>query len=269
MIGQNEMMVPAAPPVEIEGEFFNVKEQYTLYDTIAIASNVDALSITPAGWFTTFAAFAGATNHFFFNVRNKGGCERPYCNLDARDQTSFAFRAESISVSFWGSGFGYFNETGGWSRHWLENALWQSQLPFESSLTFTVQQDDKLKLNSLMASPGYGPVGGGYGNLGYPNAGANTYGSIHPNLTCSTQGKASPRDRIQFPNVIDIPRRANISAQLSFTQYGRAILAAMPGPFEVPIVDPNELAYAAPIMFGITCGIHGRRLVQQRGELHA
>ena len=273
MLGQEaEVMVPEEEQdqvVEVEGEFYNVREQYALYDTIAIASNVDDLSTVPDGWYTTFAAFGGATNHSFFNVRNRGGCERAYCNLDARDNTSFAFMADAISLSFFGSGFGYFNETGGWTRHYLQNALWQAQLPFEASLTFIVQQDIKLKLNCLMANSGYGPVGGGYGNMGYPNAGANIQGTIHPNLTTMTQGIASPYARIKFPTVINIPRRAHISAELSFTPWGRAVLGLMPGPFEVPIVDPNDQAYAAPIMFGVQCALHGRRLVQQRGALHA
>lgn len=267
MIGQSEEMAPST--VEIEGEFFNVKEQYALYDTIGICSNVADLSVSPDGWYASFAAFSGATNHSFFNVRNRGGCERPYTNLDARDQSSFAFLAESFSIAFWGSGFGYYNEVGGWARHYLQNALWQAQLPFEASLSLHIQQDNKTKLNAMMASPGYGPTGGGYGNMGYPNTGINTFGSIHPNLTSMTQGIAAPRARIQFPTVIPIPKRANISAELNFTPYGRATLALMPGPFVVPIVDPEDQAYNAPIMYGITCALHGRRLVQQRGELHA
>lgn len=256
------------PSPEGEMEFYNVGEEYTLYDTIAVTPDADTLSLTVPGWFATFAAAAGATIHSFFNVRNRGNCELAFCNLDARDQLSFAFQADSISLSFWGSGFSFF-DTAVSPRYYLPNALWQGTLPFESSLTLRVQQDDKLKLNALMASPGYGPTGGGAGDLG-GIAEAALVGSRSPIYTAQTQGIAIPSARIQFPNKINIPRRANIAAELNFTQYGRAVLAALPGPGTVTQYAPNPAeTYDIPVMFGITCGIHGRRLVQQRGELHA
>ena len=255
--------------VEAGGEFYNVGEEFTVYDTIAVTPDLDTLSQQPPGWYGTFAAAAGATIHSFFNVRNRGNCELAYCNLDGRDQFSFAFQADSISVGFWGSGFAFFDIVGGWSRHSLQNALWQAALPFEASLTLRVQQDDKLKLNALMASPGYGPVGGGYGDLS-GIAESAIAGSQHPMMSAQTQGVAGPMARIKFPNKINIPRRANVAAELNFTQYGRAVLTAMTGPGVVIqyATNPSD-TYSVPVMFGITCALHGRRLVQQRGELHA
>lgn len=250
--------------VEVQGEFYNVGEQFTLYDTIAVRNSLDTLSKVPQGWYATFALLAGATNHSFFNVRNAASTDKAYCNLDARDQTSFAFRAESISCSFWGSGF-YQQISDTYTRLWQPNAFWQATLPFESSLTLRVQQDDKAKLNCLMASPGYGPVSGGWGQQGA----ATGVTTVAPGIGSLTQGVAHPQARYRFPNVIDIPRRASIAAELSFTAYGRALLTAMPGPGTQPYYTSVPALAQYPAIFGITCALHGRRLVQQRGAYHA
>lgn len=254
-------------PVETGGEFFNVGENYTMYDTIAIVQNLDSLSTQPPGWFATFALAANA-QHSFFNVRNMGNCEEAYCNLDARDQTSYAFQADAISCAFWGSGWNSqrLENALTYERLWLPNAFWQAYMPIEASLTLRVQQDDKTKLNSMMASPGYGPVGGGFGNLGS----STQVATAAPNLTCQGQGIAKPQARIKFPTTINIPRRATIAVDLNFTQYARNFLANMPGPGSVSYHNVGYTAILqAPIMYGITVGLHGRRLIQQRGELHA
>lgn len=258
----NEEIIEA--PVEVAGEFYNVGEQFTLYDTIAVRNSLDSLSKVPQGWYATFALFAGATNHSFFNVRNSASCDAAYCNLDARDQTSFAFQAESISCSFWGSGF-YQSVSGTYTRLWYPNAWWQAKLPYETSLTLRVQQDDKTKLNAMMASAGYGPVSGGWGQQGAAT-GVTTQA---PGIGSLNQGIASPRARYRFPNVINIPRRASISAEISFTAHGRAVIAALPGPGTQPYIAAGPQVAQYPAMFGITCALHGRRLVQQRGALHA
>ncbi|MDD3380006.1 MAG: hypothetical protein PHD68_02160 [Rugosibacter sp.] len=275
MLGQEEMMEAPPPPeaeqVEIQGEFFNVAEDFTWYDTIACTPNLASLSIQPPGWFATFAAMAGATVHSFFNVRNKANTELAYCNLDTRDQTAYAFQADSMSLAFFGSGFTpHQDATGVTIRQYLPNAIWQAQLPFESSLTLRIQQDDKTKLNGMMMSPGYGPVGGGYGNLGASSAAAAVIGGGIL-LSAQTQGTAGPWAKIKFHNRIDIPRRSSLAAELNFTQYGRYLLTNMTGPGFVPAWEPTWTTRSVdvPIMFGIQCAIHGRRLVQQRGKLHA
>ena len=258
-------------PVAIGDQFYNVGEEYTMYDTVVIVGNLDQLSTQPPGWYQTFA-LAGNAQHWFFNVRNRGNCEEPYCNLDARDQTSYAFQADSISCSFWGSGF---NSPQLWdapdpvvdyTRLWKVNAFWQAYLPFESSLTLRIQQDDKTKLNTMMATPGYGPVGGGFGNIGASTQ-ANT---VVPNLTCQTQGIAKPQARIKFPTVVNIPRRASINVEVNFTPYARDFISGMPGPGTVPYFNVGYTGtLQAYVMYGITVALHGRRLVQQRGALHA
>jgi hypothetical protein len=262
MMGQD--MVEQA--VQIGDEFYNVAEQYTWYDTIAITGQLSSLSKQPPGWYATFAAFSAATLHSFFNVRNDSTCDDAYCNLDARDQTPFAFQAREISLAFWGTSFNQ-QTYSTLTRYWQPGVLWQAALPFHSSLTLRIQQDDKTKLNSLMINPGYGPMGGGYGQQGA----STQYTGVYPGVLSQTQGVPAPAARIKFPNVINIPRRASIAAELNFTQYARALLAALPGPGSWTYYQDTEgwSPVTYPVMFGVTCGLHGRRLVQQRGALHA
>jgi hypothetical protein len=259
-------------PIKVGDEFYNVSEEYTWYDTVAIRRNLNLLSKQPPGWYATFALFAAATSHTFFNVRNMGNTDDAYCNLDTKDQTSYAFQADSISCAWWGSGFCTQKEEDGeatWYRNWMSNALWQTVLPFEASLTLKIQQDEKLKNNSLMLSPGYGPWGGGYGNVGsVGDAPLAVY--LGGNISTQTQGLPRPDARFRFPNVVNIPRRASLSAELSLTPYARALLGVMPGPGFVPYYNSDYSgSLEANIIYGITVGLHGRRLVQQRGELHA
>lgn len=254
--------------VELQGEFYNVGERYTLYDTIAIVGNLTSFAKQPPGWFATFAAFGAGVNHSFFNVRNRGNCEDCYCNLDARDQLSFAFQLESIGAAWWGTTYATQAEQGTPAeRNHLPSPLWQCELPMNSSLTLRVQQDDKLKINGLMASPGYGPTGGGYAN--YMNNDASLGDNHQPNYMAQTQGSPDPRAAFPLPNKIAIPRRANIQVELSMTEYARAMMQWLHGPGEIPYLNTSLSTVAFDVMFGITVSLNGRRLVQQRGALHA
>lgn len=258
---------------EIEGQVYNVDEAFSLYDTIGIVNGFADRSNQPPGWFATFAAFSGGI-HSFFNVRNKGNCELAYCNLDTRDQMAYAFIIKSISCAWWGSVYGQYDEGDVVdSRFWLPLPLWQAVVPSHASLTLRVQQDDKLKLNAMMAGAGYGPVGGGYGNLGQPTVATvpqNILGSHWPNMLAQTQGEAVPSAAFPLPNEIAVPRRASISVLLDLSEYCVAGLAALQGP---GVVNAWNTGYSdeitVPIMFGVTVRINGNRLVQQRGQLHA
>lgn len=254
---------------EIQGEFYNVAEKYTLFDTIAVAGNLDSLSRQPPGWFSTFAAFS-AGQHSFFNVRNQGNCESAYCNLDSRDQTAYAMRIESIGLAWWAEVWSFYNTAVPVYRYNLTSPFWQCDCPIESAATLKVQQDEKLKVNSLMLNPGYGPTGGGYGNLAEGAYGTTVTGQ-YPLLLAQTQGRANFKDApYRFPNKIDVPRRAYITVELTLTPYLIAALALIPGPGNVPIANEGAFdTHTAYLMFGVTCTLNGERLVQQRGALHA
>lgn len=256
-----------------KGEFMNVSERYTLYDTIAVLHDLTDLSKQPPGWYPTFAAFGSAAEHTFFNSRNNGNCDDAYTNVETRDQTAYAFLCESIGLSFWCSPYlpnEYEVASEDYvSRMILPPALWQSILPYECSLTLRVQEDDKLKANALMLSPGYGPVGGGFGNAGGATAAVVT-SPTYPDITAQTQGVASPQALFRFPTVMKIPRRASLCAYLRISPYGRAMLAAFPGAGSTQVWDTDyQTLILKSVMFGVTCTLNGARLVQQRGELHA
>lgn len=254
------------PDIQLEGAFYNVGERFTLYDTIGIYQDLADMSKQPPGWFATFPAFAGGTNHSFFNVRSKGSTEEAYCNLDARDQLPFAFHLESLGLSFWATTYAHQLEHEGTERYYNANPLWQSILPLECSATLKVMQDDKLKANALMCSPGYGPTGGGYTNFG---AGDGSPDCEYPAHMAQTQGVADKKCGMDFTIPIDMPRRANVSVELSLTPYARALFALVQGPGEVDISTGAGSDTRHAVMFGITCSLNGRRLVQQRGALHA
>jgi hypothetical protein len=254
--------------VILEGKYYNVEERFTLYDTIAITSELDNLSIKPPGWYSTFALFSGASNHSFFNIRNTGNCERPYCNLQTKDTMPFAFQIDSIGLAFWACGMSYYNIDQGDTRFYLPNALWQADLPFETAATFRVQQDDKLKTNAGMLSPGYGPFGGGFGNLGRGAYNAGLTG-IWPLMTTQTQGMPTLAAPFRLPNKIGVPRKASIALEISLSPYARDMVADFPGPGVVPIYAGGEALDDYAVMFGITATINGARLVQQRGAPHA
>jgi hypothetical protein len=256
------------PPVQIDGEFYNVAEKYTLYDTIAIVGNLTSLAKQPPGWFSTFAAFGAGVNHSFFNVRNRGNCEPAYCNMDARDQLSFAFQLQSIGCAFWGSTWATPNDQGEITqRAPIQGALWRCEIPINSSLTLRVQQDEKLKCGALMANAGYGPTGGGYAN--YMNDDPSIALPYAPNYMAQTQGVPEPKACLPLPNEINMPRRASIEVKLSLTEYARQLLQWLNGPGEALIYNQSLALVGRDIMMGITVTLNGRRLVQQRGALHA
>jgi hypothetical protein len=265
--------MPQMETHNMQGEFMNVAERFSLYDSICVVGNYDARSRKPLGWYSTFAAFAGG-NHSFFNVRNKGSCELAYCNIDTRDQMAYAMILDSISCAWWGTVYAMYDaDEVADSRFWLPLPLWQSVIPSHASLTLVVQQDEKIKINSMMAGAGYGPVGGGYGNIGQCTISGqpqNPLDSHWPNMLTQTQGEALPSAAMPFPNKIAVPRRATMSVQLDLADYAVGLLSALQGPGTLPVQNPSYSdTNDVYVMYGVTVRLNGRRLVQQRGELHA
>jgi len=266
---------PVALPSPDGGqEYYNVSEQAVLYDTIGITADLPNLSKQPPGWFSTFALAGGAVDHSFFNVRNLGNCDSAYTNMDTRDQTAFAFRATGLGLSFWAQTWG--SETAFVDgapdyliRRHLPNAIWQLDLPIHASVILKLQQDERTKINAAMLTPGYGVTGGGTSNYcGGTEPGTSEV--VFGQCTAASQGIPEPASIYRFPNLIDIPRRASLSAVLSFSEWARQLLQTMPGPIECPYtVDVNGVPQTYPVCNGITAVLYGRRLVQQRGALRA
>jgi len=261
----------ALPSPEGGTEYYNVSEQAVLFDTIAITGDLPNLAKQPPGWFSTYALFGGAVDHSFFNVRNRGNTDPAYCNLDTRDQTAFAFRATGLGLSWWAQAIGPETATVSGTtqidRKHLPSAIWQLDLPDHASLVLKLQQDEKTKINAAMLVPGYGISGGGFQNFAAGVASEATPEINH--FMAANQGIPAPTAIYRFPNIIDIPRRASLSAVLSFSEWARQLLQVMPGPGAFLVGLSGETPLKFPVMVGVTAVLYGRRLVQQRGALRA
>jgi len=257
--------------VMVGGELLNVGEAFTLTDTVLISSHVDTLSTPVPGWFGTFA-LAGAANKLpFFNVRNSAICDEAWNNQDTRDTAAFGMRILSISVRWIVPLAGNPRENIAvppyYIEHYEQPPLWTAFMPMNSALILRVQQDEKLKAQCSMLSAGSGIVTGGFGQGGEA-AGFLEFQSV---TAQGNMGVPHQRNKFAFPEVIDIPRRASVNAEIIFSDYAKALLSHMTGPGDVTIYQSadSEDTVNIPAIFGVQVELKGQRLVQQRGQLHA
>lgn len=253
--------------------FMNVKEKWFMYDTIAVTPYLDQLTHPISGWYSTFADLGQSDSITFFDSRNKS-IGLAYNNQDSRDQIPYALVAESISVGFFAPATStqVGELTDGTYRGRVDtiSAFWDNDLPQHASATFRVNQDDRLKTNVAMMSPGYGPVGNAMGQ-GNTSAVGGQSNSVH----ASGNGMAHLKYRWDFPTGIGIPRRATLALDMRLTEWARAALAKIWGPGLAEFKDyvagdpPTSTQAFRPTFFMIQCLIEGKRQVQQRGEYHA
>lgn len=252
--------------VQIGEEFYNVRETYPLYDTILITQNLTDLSSQPPGWFATFAAFAAAQNHHFFDTRNEANVGIPYCNLDTRDTMPFGYWLRGMSVKFFGPVQNPLLEDAVNNViDTQEQAFFLSEAAQHCSVTLQVNQDIRLKLNALMLGAGDGPVFGGYGQIDPASA---AYDEM-PGMFGCTQSNPEEKNYWIFPKPIGIPRRAAVSVIVTPVQWLRTVMGNFHGPYSYSFADNSEGRLYPSGMFGIRVGFYGNRLVQQRGQLHA
>lgn len=250
--------------------FENVGENWNYYDTVLVGAYANNMQFHD-GWFSTFAAVGGAVNLPFFNVRNRNH-GLAYNNQDTRDQTAFAYRIFTIGVSFFAPSCPLYQTAVGGpvGPEVTQTQLWELELPKHASLTLQVQQDERLAIASLMTPPGYGAIGGGV-SQGDPEA-AWTGAPPNTSLWNFTQGTPELTNKWGFRNPIEVPRRANISVNIQFSEYGRNLLQDLAGPNSYSFWSggslPGNWLYK-PAFFGIQVSLGGQRLVQQRGQYHA
>jgi hypothetical protein len=295
----------------------NVREQIILTDTILVGKYVAQMSDRPQGWFATFADAGAAGSFNFMNVRNRA-IGIMYNNQDARDQLPFGMRIMSIGIKFWSpaaaSHFTACQNKGSTAnpgartpfsdsavtdpsyeeltnREELHCGVWEADIPNHVSIILRTNQDIRLRGPAAMFTPGFGPVGGGWGwgnpgdlitraipgGSGTPapmisqESGPPNFGAYAGNLETVQHGEVDLRQRFPFPIPMDVPKRANLSVELKLSQYGKELLKAMTGPYWIPM--PNAFAAGGTltksvkaVMFGIDVTIKGERLVQQRGD---
>lgn len=248
----------------------NVLEKWCIYDTVLVTRAVAEAGgtiINPGGWFVDFQQLSTANQIGFFNVRNRQ-VGLAWNNQDTRDQMPYVFHLHSIGIRFFAPTVTEMhNDPTPVAGRNLPQAVWTLDLPNHVSAVLVIQQDEKLKINAMMAPSGYGAQGGGAAQ-GDPQI----YGlgmSLHK-MTYN-QGVPTIGNRWVFPVPYGIPRTASLRMTLKFSEYGRALLAAMTGPFhyayrkETPFPPSWEQLATT---YGIQVTLDGYREVQQRGALH-
>lgn len=250
--------------------YTNVGEAWNLYDTILCGGYTASMDFN-TGWFTTFALLGAANSLPFFSVRNKNH-GLMYNNQDTRDQLAYVFRVFTMGVSFFAPSVPLYEDTAGTPDYPQTQALhhFVHELPKHCSATLQIQQDERLKINCLMTPPGYGAIGGGVAQ-GDPEV-AWAGGGAPPNVARWNTHIGMPEltNRWAFPEPLEIPRRANLSVTLRFSEYGRQLLQDMPGPNNLVFANSDSTAWQFKYgMVGIQVVLGGQRLVQQRGQAHA
>lgn len=265
-----EMMPREIIDVAATKAYRNVPENWVLYDTCLIGGYANSMNYHD-GYFPTFA-IAGAQNGIpFFNVRNRNH-GLAYNNQDTRDQLPWGFKIFTIGVQFFAPQTVLYRNNAGVPEgaQVIEQNLFETELPKHCSLTLQTNQDNRLKINSLMAPSGMGIVGGGVGQ-GDVESNLGTANYINPVMGGFSQGMPELKNKWGFKNPLHVPRRATLSARIELNEYARALLGAMPGPYYQPFQD---IAADGTLSFhwgmcGIRVVLGGQRLVQQRGQYSA
>lgn len=252
-------------------DFENVKEHYMLYDTVGVYQPaLGATTPVPPGWHTNYIALGAVNEVHFFNVRNRNS-GLYWNNQDKRDQLAWPFLIKSLGISWHASPItvapAYWADYQ-FSPEDYASHMFINDLPRHTGVILQIQQDERLKTHSFFCSPGYGVCGGGYGR-GAPSTFTPPNGYDH-HLAVHNQGIPMFDNRWQFPINLEVPRNASLSVRLIINEYGRQMLANMPfeGPFfgdAAPGLDDNQ--FISPFSM-IQVSLHGKRLVQQRGQYH-
>lgn len=256
----------------------DVREPWITYDTVLIGPGMAALN---RGWFNSFAQMAAANDIPFFNVRNRSVSGPQYNNQDSAEMSSFPFWCYSIGVEFLTFAIGDSCEAlrpiilnyaaaaapgpagppfvlESQIQNSVERQVFASMLD-HSGIKFRVAQDIKLTNVCIHQPAGFGTDG----NARMLGAGQNSLGV----LSNYTNGAPHIQNRYKFLNPIEMPRNVNFNCVLEFSNYAKAVLAAMGGP-ETFWTDNDEEQQTAPTpVAGIRITLLGYRTVQQRGEL--
>jgi hypothetical protein len=261
-------------------EYRNVLEPYVLYDTVVVCALLKNTEVG-AGFFTTFQQF-GRQRHLMFKRRSKSIVNLAYCNMDSEDRVDFPFHIFGAGLSFMGpcTPFdveGASSSDAGGNQEYLPS-FWCGELPRHTTASLKIGQDTKLQIQSMMASPGYGPVTHGAA-LGIDNPEPDTKCHLPEFVWTTTQGTANHCARYSAftlqngqPNPIEVPKGESIELEIQMSEQATNVLRASGGPgnyivnkslVEVPVMEYY------PTRYMIQASLWGYREVQQRGELHA
>jgi len=247
----------------------NVAENWVLYDTVLIGAQIGQQLNFTDGYQATFAALGGLTRVPFFNIRNRNH-GLAYNNQDTRDALPYALRIFTIGLQFFAPSVACYRNAAGVpiGPQSAEIDLWATEIARHASITLQTNQDERLKINAQMTPAGVGTVGGGVAQ-GDAQQLTSTYMNVHK--TNISGGVAQLTNKWGFLEPLEIPRRANVSVVVEFSEYARNLLQAMPGPMLNPFRDDADDGsyYFAGSVAGMRVFLGGQRLVQQRGQYHA
>lgn len=285
---------PAVPEAsEGSSRYQNVAESWPIYDTVVMCPQMFGPESSVRGWFTSFPQFAAQVSHSFLNQRTESVASLAYCNKQTADSMDFPYELRSIGVAFIApstrvlshadaagvTGLQIMNTQ---IAHW-----WETELPRHCSLELKVQQDVVLELPALVASPGYGPSGGGMSFEHEQPCRFLPNGSVNPDYMpvanmAVTQGVPSIQNRwdvlVEDPasgkmRPIGIPRTGTVEAIIRVSEIARWNLARLSfAPYYIfggdDAADPQNY-YHFPARFMIQVSLHGKRAVQQRAQYFA
>jgi len=263
------------------GQFMNVKEAWSVYDTILVCSNFYGQETSVNGWFTSFALFGSTQEHRFFKTRTEATANLAYCNQQSSDAMEYPFIAFTMGVTFFAPTpniAGTQNPRGG--ENAIENFdpgfahFWTYDLPRHCSISFKTNQDVRAEVNCYGAPPGYGPMGSGCAfelseqvlapppiePLFKQHAQMNFYG---------TQGVPILQNRFKFPEPIEIAKNSVIEGILNLSEYAINILTSVNGPVSYAFQNATAAGQTFfPQRFGVQFSLFGYREIQQRGQYH-
>lgn len=251
--------------------FQNVKEDWTLHDTVVIMPTKGELKIS--GFYTSYAALAAQNEINFFNVRNRT-IGLFWNDQDARDVMPYGFYLKSIGVRFWAPSMAgrieSMPETGPMFDH-ISHHTWVCDVPWHLYGVLQIQQDEILKVNAAMLPSGMGFYGDGVGSgtpllPGIEGGVLEGAGGHHDSFT---QGMPQLHNQWVWPVEMEIPKRASIGFKLVLNEYIRRVLSGMNN-WDCVVEQLSETDISAILGFsGIQVTLKGYRLAQQRGELHS
>lgn len=256
-------------------KFLNANEPWPLYDTVNICSTWYGQEAQNRGWFTSFAAFGQQETHSFFKSRTEATAGSQYCNVQSSDSLDFAYWIYSIGVSFWAPASnveaqpstpdglsGDITHWEGQSAHW-----WLAELPQYCAFSFKINQDTKVELPALKASPGYGAFGDA---VAFEKPEVSTQNIIGFAQVAGSQGNPCIENRWGFKEPLGVPRTQPVEAIIHLSEVAKQMTIAMPGPTNYPfnseVGGPPYIFF--PRRFGITVSLYGVREVQRRGAYH-
>ncbi len=264
----------------------NVAQNYSIFDSIGIVENLSDFGRQPPGWFSSFSEMGNAGELYFMNMRNKSNTGLAYCNQDSRDLMPYGFYLKSITVDFIPPRIASevvlntnpyvtapFTTPTGRNTYICENSpIFSAELPTHCGVELRINTDIHLKCSAAMCGSSCGPVGGGFGGLMLKgDASASNPGFPYStNQTAFSQGIADLDNGWAFPVPISIPRKAAVCVTLKPSEWARELIKKMPGPGAYAINNQLSEGYIyEPFLYIIRVGLHGVRLLQQRGEYHA